>query len=800
MKGLFLKMRYRRLSAALCVLALSIPAISAAQSRAREQHSDRVNTAAPADANQAELSARIANTEKVRSSGDPAAIAAANRLLIASALRAMGRLRQLEGAPAQSAALFQASLGLEDLEAVYPELARSTLMAGQVDKAIAEAERVLHRDPNNVEAILVMASALTHKQEYAKAAGYYAHAARLQPSMRTMYSLAICWLSTGTPQGRERGNQVFEQMKAMAGDSGSLHVLMGRAYRDAGMMPQSIEQFKKAIAMDTTTPHAHYFLGLADLSQNEWNWTAEAQSEFQKEAEYHPQDYLANYMLGFLASSRRNYALADKYLKIAASLNPNLPEPFLYLGLNAFAQGDNKEAEQMLEKAVQLTGDEEARANYQIRRAYVDLARLLAREGREKEADVFSAKARALENKTMVDSQQRTTALMISEGAKVDDLAAVMPLSKQNQSEPVPVADENVDPAARVDLSAMDNSTLTPDQRAGAIKEEAALRPILGQSYSDLATAEAMQRKYPEALQNYESAEKWDDTISGLYKNLGLAAYRGANYAEAARGLAKAVAANPETPALRAMLGMSYFQLQRYGDAATAFYPLGEAGMQDAAVGYAWAYSLMKDGDLKHATEVLTAYQARPLPNAALLLVGQLWAQIGDYDRATATMRQILASDPSFRRAHYTIGLADIQAQKWADARAELNAELKIEPGDADTLYNLGIVDAQESNNPDAERLFEQVIAKQPDNADAQYELGKLLMDGGKPQQALPHLEIAAKVSPDKAYVHYQLQAAYRKLSRTADADRELALYQQLKAKSRAEAQAVVNQTLQQKP
>lgn len=775
-----------------CLLALAIPMVAVAQRRSDTPP----HNPASVDSEQAELSARIAAAEKARSSGDPAAIAAANKLLIASALRAMGQLRQLENAPAQSAALYDASLQLEDRQSVYPQLARSTLMAGQVDKAIAEGERVLHRDPNNVEAYLVIASALTHKQEYAKAANYYAHAARLQPSIRTMYSLAICWLSTGTPQGRERGNKVFEQMKEMAGDSGSLHVLMGRAYRDAGMMPQSIEQFKKAIAMDTTTPHAHYFLGLADLSQNEWNWTPNAQAEFQKEAQYHPRDYLANYMLGFLASSRRDYALADKYLKIAASLNPNLPEPFLYLGLNAFAQGDNKEAEQMLEKAVQLTGSDEARTNYQIRRAYVDLARILAREGREKEADAFSAKARALENKTMVESQQRTTALMISEGAKVDDMAAVMPLSKQGQHQPVPVSNEKVDPAARIDLSAMDNSTLTPDQRTAAIKEEATLRPILGQSYSDLATAEAIQHKYSEALQHYQSAEQWDPTISDLYKNLGMAAYRAGNFAEAARGLAKAVEANPNAPALRAMLGMSYFQLQRYGDAATAFYPLGEAGMRDPEVGYAWAYSLTKDGDLKHAAEVLSTYETRPLPNAALLLVGQLWIQIGDYNRAVASLRQILAADPSFAHAHYGIALADMHDQKWDDARTELNAELAITPGDPDTLYSLGMVDLQQSRNADAARVFEQVIAKQPNYANAQYQLGKLLMDGDQVREALPHLETAARLIPDKAYVHYQLQAAYRKLSRTADADRELALYQQLKARERAEAAAVINHTL----
>ncbi len=40
--------------------------------------------------------------------------------------------------------------------------------------------------------------------------------------------------------------------------------------------------------------------------------------------------------------------------------------------------------------------------------------------------------------------------------------------------------------------------------------------------------------------------------------------------------------------------------------------------------------------------------KAAPLSNEGLLLVGQLWTEIGDYDRAVATLRQALASDPSF--------------------------------------------------------------------------------------------------------------------------------------------------------
>jgi hypothetical protein len=47
------------------------------------------------------------------------------------------------------------------------------------------------------------------------------------------------------------------------------------------------------------------------------------------------------------------------------------------------------------------------------------------------------------------------------------------------------------------------------------------------------------------------------------------------------------------------------------------------------------------------------------------------------------------------------------------------------------------------------------------------------------------HLEAAARALPQSDYVHYQLQAAYRKESRTAEADRELQIYKELKAKNR---------------
>ena len=94
----------------------------------------------------------------------------------------------------------------------------------------------------------------------------------------------------------------------------------------------------------------------------------------------------------------------------------------------------------------------------------------------------------------------------------------------------------------------------------------------------------------------------------------------------------------------------------------------------------------------------------------------------------------------------------------------------------------------QQARVDEAVAQFQQVIAAHPDHANAQYQLGKILLDRGKTQEAVTHLEVAARLQPQTDYLHYQLQAAYRKENRIADADRELDIYKQIKAASRDRA------------
>ena len=329
-------------------------------------------------------------------------------------------------------------------------------------------------------------------------------------------------------------------------------------------------------------------------------------------------------------------------------------------------------------------------------------------------------------------------------------------------------------------------SSLTKSQLAIAESQEDRLRSVLGLSFNDLATSEAVSKNFSQALTHYQEAERWDSKIPGLYRDLGLAAYRTKNYPEAIRGLTAALNEKPTDQPVRAMLGTCFFTTDKYAEAAKTFTALGTAGMRDSAVGYAWAASLARLNEPAKATPILLEFEKTNRSPDVLLLVGQLWIEIGDYARSVEALHSVLAADPQLAKAHYYAGQAYTRWEHWPEASNEFQAELTLTPGDPDAMYGLGFVDLQQSKADDAAHLFEQVIAalsqpRQLPISDRQNSPRPRTNPGRH-----HHLEVATRLNPQADYMHYQLQIAYRKESRTADADRELDIYKELKAKQRA--------------
>lgn len=309
---------------------------------------------------QDELDKRLKAATAARDSHDQAAVELANERLIAQALRDLARLRLLEKDYQQAIDRYNESLRYEDIPGTRVDLAFAELQAGHLDDAIKLSKDIHGTGADDIHANIVLRNALMQQGDFTAALVPLKKVLDAQPTVENIYLLGICLLNTGKPEDKPRAQAAFDRMIKTAGDTGSIHVLIGRAYRDSSDSKRAIQEFQRAIALDSHTPHAHYFLGLTEISQNDWKPTPEAEGEFKKELETYPDDYLANFMLGLFNSVERNYEDSDRYLKAAAKLTPTSPDPFLYMGLNAYAQDKMDLAEEMLRKAVTLTGTDEA--------------------------------------------------------------------------------------------------------------------------------------------------------------------------------------------------------------------------------------------------------------------------------------------------------------------------------------------------------------------------------------------------------------------------------------------------------
>jgi tetratricopeptide (TPR) repeat protein len=726
---------------------------------------------------QLELDKRLAASRAALQTGDPEEVKAASQKVIAFALQQIAELRMVEEAFSQAVDLYQQSVTFEDVPYKHLRLALADLQVKKPDDALAEAQKVLFSDPQNAIAWRFEGSAWMQRKDYTQAAEALAHSLKLQGDSETAYNLAICFLAQ---HQKDKAQLVFSDIAKNLGDTANVHLMVGRAYREQNYPDDAEREFRRAIAINPKEAHAHYFLGLLLLMRNEWMPTPEVRDLFHAELGVNARDYLANYLLGMFASNEKRYEESDAYLAVAAEGFPDWPEPSLYMGLNAFGRQDYTAAEALLRKAIWITGNDESRSDYDIRRGYIALGRIAIAAGRKQEAEADFAKSRQLLDLALRASQQNVSSILVSQGGTAG-MGAVVPLL-QKQQERQAISDAYVGSSAdEVDLSGV---KLSDEDKRQAEQEERYLRQVLGSTFNDLGASEARSGEFSAAFAHFQQAANWDANVAGLNRNLGVAAFKVGNYKTAILALTRQLEQEPKDEAAREMLALSYFAINDYQAATKAFSPLGDSALNQIGIAYPWAASLAKIGETKQSAAILTALERQQLAPETLFLIGQTWSEIHDYAHAVDTFRRVLTLNPEFPKAHYSAGLACIYQGRAAEAQSELESELKLFPDDNDAKYNLAYAYLLQSEPTKATALLEAVIASNPSHADAQYQLGKILLDDGKIAEAIQHLEQAERASPEKDYVHYQLQTAYRKEARPQDAERELELYKQIKAKN----------------
>ena len=779
----------RPVSILICAILCAFTLHGTTQAQIHHHVAARPSPPSPVDPSAQQLIDLLTSQRTALASGNPVLVTTSSRPLAAYLLREMSKLRLLQGKPAAAVDLDREALHLEDSPDARLELASALLRSGHQKEAEAEAATVTHDNPRNALAWAVQGSAAMSAGDAKAAVDAFTHSLEIQSDVNVAYALGTAFLML---HEKEKADRIFQQIILASGNAAIWHVAAGDAYRGALYLKDAVEEFKKAIAIDPRVGHAEFFLGFTYLQMNEWGPSSQSLTHLRAAVRLAPKEYLDNFYLGATESTEgSDLASSDRHLHVAVVADPNSPEAWLYLGLNAVREKNTEAAKTYLRKAVELTGTDVARNNYQIRRVYAVLGRILVSDGNHVEGDALLEKYKQTEQAAIGNS-----ANSIARAADANDAQSVLGSVAAKASFPGMRVDL---PTAASHAAGPDSSTsaqappqYAPEELRQISAREQQIAGLLADTFNDLGTAEARQTQYAQALADFQEAERWHPPTPALLRNLGVAAFRVEQFSESARALTlyldsenKDAANSPHDDHAQMMLAMSLFSLGKFAEADKAFTPVSALALQDSREAYSWAYSLAHTGQQQKANQIADTLVKQDLPSDALSLVCHLYMDTENYEQSVACFRKAYQADPSLKLAHYQVAESLIRLDRPAEAVPELRQEVALSPNNPDVKYSLAFALLQSSQKSEALAILQKLTETDPSQAQAQYQLGKVLLEDGDADGAVKHLELAEKIDPAPDYIHYQLQAAYRKAGRIPDADRELAIYRDLKSHNR---------------
>lgn len=232
------------------------------------------------------------------------------------------------------------------------------------------------------------------------------------------------------------------------------------------------------------------------------------------------------------------------------------------------------------------------------------------------------------------------------------------------------------------------------------------------------------------------------------YSAEGLKALEEGKYEAAVQSLAKAVEADPKDYAAQFHLGLALSMLGRDAEAVARYKTVLDLkpNLYEAELNLGMV--LLRQ---KQAAEAVPHLQAAALEKPkefrpSFYLAEALFAA-GEF--AKAEEKYLAASDLGPKSGPAQLGLAQSRARqgRLADAAGSYRKAAELDP--ALKSYLLELAEFHEKQRQPAEAIA--IYAEFPDNAGARERLGELLLESGKPAEAVPHLEWAAANSPTAA-------------------------------------------------
>jgi len=296
------------------------------------------------------------------------------------------------------------------------------------------------------------------------------------------------------------------------------------------------------------------------------------------------------------------------------------------------------------------------------------------------------------------------------------------------------------------------------------------------------------QGKFDEALFVLNEISKGNPHSQNLAHEFGVTYYRKGDYANAVTSLQRALAENPNDTEATQLTGLSLYLSGKpaeaipYLEKVQSWYPSANV---DASYILGVAYIQSKNyAGARGAFAKM--FQVGPDSAAAYLFTARLMLRLDSGPIAEEYGKKAIELDAKLPLAHQLLGEIYLYQSKFAEAAAQLQQELAVNPGDAAAYYKLADADAHLQRLDDAEKLLQRSIWLDATASGPYILLGKVLRQKGETQLAVRTLQRALTMDPNNPIPHHLLGQAYRDLGQNEDADRELKLAAQLEERQSA--------------
>jgi tetratricopeptide (TPR) repeat protein len=163
--------------------------------------------------------------------------------------------------------------------------------------------------------------------------------------------------------------------------------------------------------------------------------------------------------------------------------------------------------------------------------------------------------------------------------------------------------------------------------------------------------------------------------------------------------------------------------------------------------------------------EALIRYEAavKSAPEAAppALRLGTLCHRLRDYERARQLLERAAGLDPNDPEIAFRLGAACDALGDRTAATASYGRTMALAPAGWQTWFLIGRQHRQLGRAEVAQAAYRRALATLPEQPDVLAELGSLLLEIGRPLEALPYLEAAVKATRTDAGLALQLGLAY---------------------------------------